>query len=65
MKQIFLKNSRTYLFFFFIISFLHTIFEFLALKNMIWHWKDAKDQTGISSKQYYFDCFYGIILIFY
>lgn len=47
-KRVFLETSPWLLLLTATVTVLHSLFEFLAFKNDVSHWKNRKDQTGVS-----------------
>merc|ERR550534_2394087 len=56
-KEAFLETNFYLLVMTFVVSILHTIFEFLAFKNDIQFWKDRKSLEGLSVRSVFFQCF--------
>lgn len=47
-KRVFLETNPLLLILTGVVTALHSLFEFLAFKNDVKHWKNRKDQTGVS-----------------
>ncbi|CAG8521319.1 2070_t:CDS:2 [Acaulospora morrowiae] len=49
----------------FTVSILHSIFEFLAFKNDISHWKNKKEMTGVSVRSILLNIFFQVVIFLY
>jgi len=76
LKEMILDTNRLLFILGIIVSLLHTIFEFLALKNGIFDlslvihldvmfWKNVKSHKGLSLKTLYMNLFFEIVILLY
>jgi len=64
-KEAFLETNFYLLVMTFVVSILHTIFEFLAFKNDIQFWKNQKSLHGLSVRSVFFNVFQsGVVLLY-
>jgi hypothetical protein len=49
----------------FAVSILHMVFDFLAFKNDVKFWKEAKTMRGLSTRSILLNCVCQIIIFFY
>eukprot|EP00943_MAST-04B_sp_MAST-4B-sp1_P005343 g5343.t1 len=64
-KRIFIETNPKILILAFVVSVLHTVFDFLAFKNDIIFWKKKKSVAGLSVKSIIFNCFFQLIIVLY
>jgi len=64
-KEAFLETNIYLLVCTFVISIVHSVFEFLAFKNDIQFWKDRKSTEGLSVRTVFFNVFQNIIVVLY
>ncbi len=64
-KRIFIETNPKILILTFVVSVLHTIFDFLAFKNDILFWKHKKSVAGLSVKSIILNCFFQLIVVLY
>merc|ERR1739844_380902 len=64
-KEAFLETNFYLLVMTFVVSILHTIFEFLAFKNDIQFWKDRKSLEGLSVRSVFFNVFQSCVVLLY
>ncbi|CAG8699018.1 23462_t:CDS:10 [Dentiscutata erythropus] len=49
----------------FIVSLLHSVFEFLAFKNDISHWRKKDEMTGVSVRSILLNIFFQVVILLY
>ncbi|CAG8688894.1 35419_t:CDS:10, partial [Racocetra persica] len=49
----------------FIVSLLHSVFEFLAFKNDISHWRKKDEMTGVSVRSILLNIFFQLVILLY
>lgn len=64
-KEAFLETNIYLLVLTFVISIVHSVFEFLAFKNDIQFWKDRKTMEGLSVRSVFFNVFQNLIVVLY
>lgn len=64
-KNIFSDNSVSYLILLFSVNFLHSLFSFLSVKNKLSFWNSVENNEGLSTRQYYTDLIFQVIIILY
>ncbi|CAG8476163.1 7985_t:CDS:10 [Paraglomus brasilianum] len=64
-KRMFSETSPILLGVTMIVSILHSLFEFLAFKNDIAHWKDIKEMTGVSVRTIFLNIFFQLVIFLY
>merc|ERR1719481_568790 len=64
-KEAFLETNIYILALTFVVSIVHSVFEFLAFKNDIQFWKDKKTMEGLSVRSVFFNVFQNIIVVLY
>lgn len=64
-KEAFLETNIYLLVCTFVISIVHSVFEFLAFKNDIQFWKDRKTTEGLSVRTVFFNVFQNLIVVLY
>ena len=64
-KDALLDNHPAFLALTFTVSILHTIFEFLAFKNDISHWKNRKSYVGMSIRTIFMNVTFQLIILLY
>jgi len=64
-KEAFLETNIYLLVCTFVISIVHSVFEFLAFKNDIQFWKDRKSTEGLSVRTVFFNVFQNLIVVLY
>ncbi|CAG8490458.1 2965_t:CDS:10 [Paraglomus occultum] len=64
-KRMFSETSPILLGVTMIVSILHSVFEFLAFKNDIAHWKDIKEMTGVSVRTIFLNIFFQLVIFLY
>ncbi|VDN29483.1 unnamed protein product, partial [Gongylonema pulchrum] len=64
-KQALLETSPVLLGLTFVVSLLHTVFEFLAFKNDIQFWRSRKSLEGLSVRSVLFSVFQSVIVFLY
>jgi hypothetical protein len=65
LKRMFLETNPILLGVTFVVSLLHSIFDFLAFKNDIQFWRDKKDMEGISVRSIMLNCFFQLVILLY
>merc|ERR1719422_3030148 len=65
MKEAFLETNIYLLVCTFVISIVHSVFEFLAFKNDIQFWKERKTTEGLSVRTVFFNVFQNVIVVLY
>merc|ERR1719228_485314 len=64
-KEAFLETNIYLLVLTFVISIVHSVFEFLAFKNDIQFWKKKKSVEGLSVRSVFFNVFQNLIVMLY
>ncbi|CAH1757098.1 6588_t:CDS:10 [Entrophospora sp. SA101] len=64
-KRMFKETNPILLGVTFTVSILHSIFEFLAFKNDISHWKNKKELTGVSVRTILSNIFFQLVIFLY
>jgi len=64
-KEAFLETNIYLLVCTFVISIVHSVFEFLAFKNDIQFWKERKTTEGLSVRTVFFNVFQNVIVVLY
>merc|ERR1712213_276464 len=64
-KEAFLETNIYLLVITFVVSILHTIFEFLAFKNDIQFWNNRKSMEGLSVRSVFFNVFQSLVVLLY
>merc|ERR1719225_1648861 len=64
-KEAFLETNIYLLVLTFVISIVHSVFEFLAFKNDIQFWKERKTTEGLSVRTVFFNVFQNVIVVLY
>jgi len=64
-KEAFLETNIYLLVLTFVISIVHSVFEFLAFKNDIQFWKNKKSVEGLSVRSVFFNVFQNLIVMLY
>merc|ERR1719369_2520778 len=64
-KEAFLETNIYLLVLTFVISIVHSVFEFLAFKNDIQFWNKKKSVEGLSVRSVFFNVFQNIIVVLY
>ncbi|KAG9297904.1 hypothetical protein G9A89_002612 [Geosiphon pyriformis] len=64
-KRMLLETNPFLLGITFVVSILHSLFEFLAFKNDISDWKNKKELTGISIRTIFMNIFFQLIIFLY
>eukprot|EP01029_Cantina_marsupialis_P028146 TRINITY_DN7750_c0_g2_i1.p1 TRINITY_DN7750_c0_g2~~TRINITY_DN7750_c0_g2_i1.p1 ORF type:complete len:643 (-),score=166.26 TRINITY_DN7750_c0_g2_i1:103-1827(-) len=64
-KRILIDNNIYFLALTFIISTLHSVFDFLAFKNDITFWKKRKSSAGLSVRSILINCFFQLVILLY
>ena len=64
-KEAFLDTNIYLLVLTFVISIVHSVFEFLAFKNDIQFWKERKSLEGLSVRSVFFNVFQSLIVLLY
>uniref|UniRef100_A0A1W7RAS7 Cleft lip and palate transmembrane protein 1 n=1 Tax=Hadrurus spadix TaxID=141984 RepID=A0A1W7RAS7_9SCOR len=65
MKEAFLETSPYLLGLTFVISLVHSVFEFLAFKNDIQFWNNRKSLEGLSVRSVFFNVFQSVVVLLY
>ncbi|ODN05589.1 Cleft lip and palate transmembrane protein 1 [Orchesella cincta] len=65
LKEAFLETNHYLLGLTFVVSILHSIFEFLAFKNDIQFWNNRKSLEGLSVRSVFFNVFQSLIVLLY
>lgn len=65
MKEAFLETSPYLLGLTFVVSLLHSVFEFLAFKNDIQFWNNRKSLEGLSVRSVFFNVFQSVVVLLY
>lgn len=64
-KEAFLETNAYLLALTFIVSIVHSVFEFLAFKNDIQFWKNRKSLEGLSVRSVFFNVFQSLVVLLY
>ena len=64
-KEAFLETNIYLLAITFVVSIVHSIFEFLAFKNDIQFWNNRKSLEGLSVRSVFFNVFQSVIVLLY
>jgi len=64
-KEAFLETNPYLLGLTFVVSIVHSIFEFLAFKNDIQFWNNRKSLEGLSVRSVFFNVFQSVIVLLY
>lgn len=64
-KEMLTENNPYYLALTFVVSMLHSLFEFLAMKNDVMFWRNLESHKGISVRSLYTNFFMDIIIFLY
>merc|ERR1719381_128969 len=64
-KEAFLETNIYLLGLTFVISIVHSVFEFLAFKNDIQFWNNRKSLEGLSVRSVFFNVFQSVIVLLY
>jgi len=64
-KEAFLETNIYLLALTFVISIVHSVFEFLAFKNDIQFWNNRKTTEGLSVRSVFFNVFQNLIVVLY
>lgn len=64
-KEAFLETNLYLLIVTFVVSIVHSVFEFLAFKNDIQFWKNRKSLEGLSVRSVFFNVFQSVIVLLY
>jgi len=64
-KEAFLETNIYLLVITFVISIVHSVFEFLAFKNDIQFWNNRKSLEGLSVRSVFFNVFQSVIVLLY
>jgi len=64
-KEAFLETNIYLLVLTFVVSILHSVFEFLAFKNDIQFWNKKKSVEGLSVRSVFFNVFQNLIVVLY
>merc|ERR1719244_1976115 len=64
-KEAFLETNISLLVLTFVISIVHSVFEFLAFKNDIQFWNNKKTMEGLSVRSVFFNVFQNLIVVLY
>merc|ERR1712029_117419 len=64
-KEAFLETNPYLLGLTFVVSIIHSIFEFLAFKNDIQFWNNRKSLEGLSVRSVFFNVFQSLIVLLY
>ncbi|UYV65288.1 CLPTM1 [Cordylochernes scorpioides] len=65
LKETFLETSPVLLGLTFLVSIVHSVFEFLAFKNDIQFWKNRKSLEGLSVRSVFFNVFQSFVVLLY
>ncbi|XP_071034299.1 putative lipid scramblase CLPTM1 [Parasteatoda tepidariorum] len=65
MKEALLETSPYLLGLTFVVSIVHSIFEFLAFKNDIQFWNNRKSLEGLSVRSVFFNVFQSVVVLLY
>ncbi|XP_013401359.1 cleft lip and palate transmembrane protein 1 [Lingula anatina] len=65
LKRTFVETNPYLLALTFIVSIVHSVFEFLAFKNDIQFWKNRKSLEGLSVRSVFFNVFQSLIVVLY
>lgn len=64
-KEAFLETNIYLLVLTFVVSIVHSVFEFLAFKNDIQFWNNRKSLEGLSVRSVFFNVFQSVIVLLY
>lgn len=64
-KRIFLETNPWFLGVTMFVSILHSVFDFLAFKNDISFWNNAKSYEGLSTKTLFLNAFFQFVILLY
>jgi len=64
-KEAFLETNLYLLILTFVISIVHSVFEFLAFKNDIQFWNNRKTTQGLSVRSVFFNVFQNLVIVLY
>jgi len=64
-KEAFLETNPYLLVLTFVVSIVHSVFEFLAFKNDIQFWNNRKSMEGLSVRSVFFNVFQSLIVLLY
>merc|ERR1719273_637677 len=64
-KEAFLETNLYLLIITFVVSIVHSIFEFLAFKNDIQFWNNRKSLEGLSVRSVFFNVFQSVVVLLY
>lgn len=64
-KEAFLETNHYLLGLTFVVSIVHSVFEFLAFKNDIQFWNNRKSLEGLSVRSVFFNVFQSLIVLLY
>merc|ERR1719273_352218 len=64
-KEAFLETNLYLLIITFVISIVHSVFEFLAFKNDIQFWNNRKSLEGLSVRSVFFNVFQSLVVLLY
>jgi len=64
-KEAFLETNIYLLALTFVVSIVHSVFEFLAFKNDIQFWNNKKTMEGLSVRSVFFNVFQNLIVVLY
>merc|ERR1711884_270493 len=64
-KEAFLETNPYLLVLTFVVSIVHSVFEFLAFKNDIQFWNNRKSMEGLSVRSVFFNVFQSLIVCLY
>merc|ERR1739844_79716 len=64
-KEAFLETNFYLLVITFVVSIVHSIFEFLAFKNDIQFWNNRKSLEGLSVRSVFFNVFQSVVVLLY
>merc|ERR1719309_68372 len=64
-KEAFLETNIYLLVLTFVVSIVHSVFEFLAFKNDIQFWNNRKSLEGLSVRSVFFNVFQSLIVLLY
>merc|ERR1719273_2788621 len=64
-KEAFLETNLYLLIITFVVSIVHSVFEFLAFKNDIQFWNNRKSLEGLSVRSVFFNVFQSLVVLLY
>merc|ERR1712038_466905 len=64
-KEAFLETNIYLLVLTFVVSIIHSVFEFLAFKNDIQFWNNRKSMEGLSVRSVFFNVFQSLVVLLY